>query len=103
VQLGIENEARRTQITLLATHVGERIAARGRPGQPDILQDPGTIVDLVIRQGFDAFGRELSFALEARNLFREDFEEFQKLGGGRVDVNRYALGTGLSISLTARF
>jgi len=103
VQLGIENEARRTQITLLATHVGERIAARGRPGQPDILQDPGTIVDLVIRQGFDAFGHELSFALEARNLFREDFEEFQKLGGGRVDVNRYALGTGLSISLTARF
>jgi len=83
--------------------VGERIAARGRPGQPDILQDPGTIVDLVIRQGFDAFGHELSFALEARNLFREDFEEFQKLGGGRVDVNRYALGTGLSISLTARF
>jgi TonB-dependent receptor len=103
VQLGIENDARRTQVTLLATYVGKRISARGRPGQPDIVQDPGTIVDLVVRQGFSAFEHDFTFGVEARNLFREDFEEFQELGGGRVDVNRYKLGTSFSLSLTAEF
>jgi len=103
MQLGIENQARHTQVTLLATYVGKRISARGRPQQPDIVQDPGTIVDLVIRQGFGAFGHDLTFGFEARNLFREDFEEFQELGGGRVDVNRYDLGSGFSVSLTAQF
>jgi hypothetical protein len=103
LQVGIENEGRRTQLTLLATHVGERISARGRPGQPDLVQDPGTIVDIVFRQGFTAFGQDLTFALEGRNIFGEDFEEFQELGGGRVDVHRYDLGTSLSVSLTARF
>ena len=103
LQVGIENEGRRTQLTLLATHVGERISARGRPGQPDLVQDPGTIVDIVFRQGFTAFGQDLTFALEGRNILGEDFEEFQELGGGRVDVHRYDLGTSLSVSLTARF
>lgn len=102
-QFGIENEGRRTQVTLLATYVGERIAARGRPGQPDILQDPGTIVDLVIRQGFKAFEHDFTVGFEARNLLGEDFEEFQELGGGRIDVNRYDLGTSVSVSVTAQF
>jgi len=102
-QFGIENEGSRTQVTLLATYVGKRISARGRPGQPDIVQDPGTVVDLVVRQGFRAFDQDLTFGFEARNIFREDFEEFQELGGGRVDVNRYDLGASLSVSLTAKF
>jgi TonB-dependent receptor len=103
LQLGIENNAAKRQWTLLLTHVGERISARGRPGQPDLIQNPGTIVDLVLRQGFAAFGQDLTFAFEGRNIFGEDFEEFQELGGGRVDINRYDLGTGLSVSLTAKF
>lgn len=103
MQLGIENEALRTQVTLLATHVGERISARGRPQQPDIIQDPGTTVDLVIRQGFGAFEQDFTLGIEARNLFGEDFEEFQELGGGRVDVNTYDLGVSYSVSLTAKF
>ncbi len=103
LQFGIENEGTQTQVTLLATYVGERISARGRPQQPDIVQDPGTIVDLVIRQGFGAFGQDLTLGIEARNLLGEDFEEFQELGGGRVDVNTYDLGVNYSISLTAKF
>lgn len=103
VQFGIENEARRTQVTLLASYTGKRISARGRPTQPDILQDPGTIVDLVVRQGFSAFDHDFTFGFEARNLFREDFEEFQEQGGGRVDVNRYDLGASLSLSLSVEF
>lgn len=102
-QLGIESGDARTQATLLVTHVGERVSARGRPGQPDLIQYPGTIVDLVVRQGVTAFGQDLTFAFEARNLFGEDYEEFQELGGGRVDVNRYKLGTSLSFSVTAKF
>lgn len=103
MQLGIENEGTGTQATILATYVGERISARGRPRQPAIVQDPGTVVDLVVRQGFDAYGQELTLAVEIRNLLGEDFEEFQELGGGRVDVNTYDLGVSYSISLTARF
>ncbi len=103
LQLGIENDSNKTQITLMATYVGKRISARGRPQQPDIVQDPGTIVDLVVRQGFSAFDHDLTLGFEARNLLREDFEEFQERGGGRVDVNRYDLGASLSISVTAQF
>jgi outer membrane receptor protein involved in Fe transport len=103
LQLGIESEASDTQVTLLTTHVGERISARGRPQQPDIVQYPGTIVDLVIRQGFAAFDQDFTLGIEARNLLGEDFEEFQELGGGRVDVNTYDLGVSYSVSLSARF
>lgn len=102
-QVGIESGDARTQATLLVTHVGERVSARGRPGQPDLIQYPGTLVDLVVRQGVTWFGQDLTFAFEARNLFGEDYEEFQELGGGRVDVNRYKLGTSLSASVTAKF
>jgi outer membrane receptor protein involved in Fe transport len=102
-QLGIEDAQARTQMTLLATYVGERISARGRPGQPDLVQDPGTVVDLVLRQGFEAFGQDMTFGVEARNLLGEDFEEFQEQGGGVVYLNRYDLGRGYSISLTTNF
>lgn len=103
LQFGIEDGAARTQATVLATYVGERISARGRPGQPDFTQDPGLIVDLVIRQGFMFYGQDMTFGFEARNIFGEDFEEFQELGGGRVDINRYELGSSLSVSLTTKF
>jgi outer membrane receptor protein involved in Fe transport len=102
-QLGIEDMDQRMQLTLLATYVSKRTTARGRPGQPDLIQDPGTILDLVWRQGFEGFGQDLTLAVEARNLLDEDFEEFQELGGGRVDINRYDLGRSVSISLTAKF
>jgi hypothetical protein len=103
VQLGVEDGTARTQLTLLATYVGERISARGRPGQPDFIQDPGVVVDLVLRQGFSAFGFDMTLGLEGRNLFGEDYEEYQELGGGRVDLNRYELGRSFSASVTARF
>lgn len=102
-QVGIESGDARTQATLLVTHVGERVSARGRPGQPDLIQYPGTVVDLVMRQGANLFGQDLTFAFEARNLFGEDYEEFQELGGGRVDILRYDVGTSFAVSVTAKF
>ncbi len=103
IQFGLEDVATGSQAILLVNHAGERISARGRPGQPDLIQDPGTTVDLVLRRGFAAWGQDLSVSFAARNLFGEDYEEFQELGGGRVDINRYDLGTSFSLSITANF
>ena len=83
--------------------VGARRESRGRPGQPDLVNDPGTFVDLVLRRGFNYRGPDLVLAFEARNLLGEDYEEYQELGGGRVNINKYDLGTSFSLSLTARF
>jgi hypothetical protein len=57
----------------------------------------------LLRRGFAARGQDLSVSFAARNLFGEDCEEFQELGGGRVDINRYELGTSFSLSITANF
>ena len=103
IQFGLEDVSTGSQAILLINHAGERISARGRPGQPDLIQDPGTTVDLVLRRGFTAIGQNLSVSFAARNLFGEDYEEFQELGGGRVDINRYDLGTSFSLSITANF
>lgn len=102
-QIGVEDVTTGSQAVLLLNHASERISARGRPGQPDLLEDPGTTVDLVLRRGFEAWGQDLSVAFAARNIFGEDYEEFQELGGGRVDINRYDLGTSFSLSITANF
>jgi TonB-dependent receptor len=103
LQFGLEDVATGSQAIVLVNHASDRISARGRPGQPDLIQDPGTTVDLVLRRGFEAWGRDLSVSFAARNLFGEDYEEFQELGGGRVDINRYDLGTSFSLSITANF
>ena len=103
LQFGIEDEATRSQATLLIGYAGERISARGRPGQPDFIQEPGTMVDLVVRKGFNLGTTEMTIGFEARNLLGEEYQEYQELGGGRVDLNRYDLGTSYSLSLTASF
>lgn len=103
LQFGLEDANTGSQAILLINHASERISARGRPGQPDLLNDPGTFVDLVLRRGFNYGGHDLVVSFEARNLLGEDYEEFQELGGGRVDINKYDLGTSFSLSLTARF
>jgi outer membrane receptor protein involved in Fe transport len=103
LQFGIESTDETLQATLLGTYVSERISARGRPGQPDLLQEPGLFVDFVLRAKFDLFGQNFSAGFEARNLFGEDYEEYQELGGGRVDINRYDLGRSFSISLKTDF
>ncbi|HLM53159.1 MAG TPA: TonB-dependent receptor [Pseudoxanthomonas sp.] len=103
LQFGIEDAGSRSQATLVATYVGERISARGRPGQPDFLQKPGTLLDLVVRKGFDIGDTELTLGLEARNLLGTEYQEFQELGGGRVDINRYEPGRSYSFTISASF
>lgn len=103
LQFGYEDDTAQQQATVLVTYVSERISNRGRSGFPDVIQDPGVIVDFTFRQGFTAWERDFEFGFEARNLLDEDYEEFQELGGGRVDINQYSLGRSFSVSLTGRF
>mgnify|MGYP006141993827 FL=1 len=103
LQFGLEDASTGSQAILLVNHASDRISARGRPGQPDLVQAPGTMLDLVLRRGFTAWGQDLSVSFEVRNLLGEEYEEFQELGGGRVDINRYEIGTSFSLSVTARY
>lgn len=103
VQFGWENPDSGSQAILLASYGSERISARGRPGQPDFMFKPGTQLDLVVRKGMAWGSTRFSLGLEARNLLRTEYHEYQKLGGGQVDLNRYDPGTSISISLSANF
>jgi len=102
LQLGWEDDTARSQATLIANFVSERTSARGRPGEPDLIQEPGVQLDFVFRKDFDYAGREYGVAVELRNLLGEEFLEYQELGN-RVVINGYELGTSGSVSLTARF
>ncbi|RZJ44725.1 MAG: TonB-dependent receptor [Brevundimonas sp.] len=102
LQLGWEDDTARSQATLIANYVSERTSARGRPGEPDLIQEPGVSLDFVYRKDFDYAGREFGVAFEFRNLLGEEFLEYQELGN-RVIINCYELGTSGSVSLTARF
>ncbi|MCF8504934.1 MAG: TonB-dependent receptor [Caulobacter sp.] len=103
VQFGYADEEAGAQATLLFTYASDRISTRGRSGFPDLVQSPGMIVDFTYRRDFMAMDREFTFGFEARNLLEEDSEEFQELGGGRIENNSYELGRSFSISLSARF
>ncbi|MBW3559923.1 MAG: outer membrane beta-barrel protein [Proteobacteria bacterium] len=105
LQLGWESEDEQTgsQATLLLTYVSDRVSARGRPGQPDFVESPGVRVDLTLRKGLEIAGRVFTLGFEARNLLDEDFEEFQELGGERIDLNTYDLGRSVSLSFGTRF
>ena len=102
LQLGWEDDTARSQATLILNYVSERTSARGRPGEPDLVQDPGVFLDFVYRKDFEVMGRELGLGIELRNLLRTDYDEYQELGQ-KVRVNNYDLGASATVSLTARF
>lgn len=103
LQFGFEDDVNDVQATFLVNYASERTTARGQDIVPDIVNEPGTMLDFTFRKGFTALGKEMTFGFEARNLLDEDFEEYQELGDRRVDVNTYDLGRSFSFSLTARF
>ena len=103
LQFGFEDDVAQSQATLLVAYASERITARGRPGQPDLYQDPGTIVDFTYRKMVPVMGYDLTFSFEARNLLAEDYEEYQELGSGRVNNNTYDLGRSFSVGVSTRF
>lgn len=103
IQVGLENEDRLSQQTLLLTFASRRVTNRGPGDQPDIVEEPGLRLDFVAREGISLFGREAELKFEARNLTGEDYEEYQRLNGSRIDTNSYDLGRSLSLGLEVKF
>ncbi len=102
LQFGWEDDAAKSQATIIVNYVSERTSARGRPGEPDLIQDPGVFLDLVYRKDFTVIGQDLGLAIELRNLLGTDYDEYQEQGR-KIRINNYDLGSSASVSLTARF
>ncbi|MDP3495194.1 MAG: TonB-dependent receptor [Hyphomonadaceae bacterium] len=100
LQLGFEDEM--SQGTLLFTYTSERASARGPGGQPDIIQEPGLMLDFVYRRDFATWGRPFTIKFKAGNLLDEDFLESQTFGR-EILVNQYDLGRSFSVDLSTKF
>ncbi|MDO1558578.1 TonB-dependent receptor [Brevundimonas sp. 2R-24] len=102
LQFGWEDDVVNSQATLLLTYASERSSARGRPGEPDLIQEPGVMLDFAYRREFEAMDRPFKLGFEIRNLLGTEFQEYQELNT-RVDINRYDLGRTFSLSLSTAF
>ncbi len=109
VQVGLEDTAALSQITLLFNYASDRVTNRGPSNlsgqgfQPDIVERPGIRLDLVARQGFEVAGANLEVKAEARNLTGTRYTEGQNFGDNQVYINRYDLGRIFSLGVTAKF
>jgi hypothetical protein len=103
LQLGIEDQDRLSQQTLLVTYATDRVTSRGAGFQPDIIERPGLRLDFVAREGFKVFGREGELSFEARNLLRVQYKEFQQNGNNIIYYNKYRMGTTFELGLTFKF
>jgi TonB-dependent receptor len=110
LQLGIEDTAALSQITVLFNYASDRVTNRG-PSllggdafQPDIVEHPGIRLDLVARQGVELMGGKFEIKAEARNLTRTKYRESQTFASGKeVYINRYNLGRVFSLGVSATF
>lgn len=103
LQLGLEDQDRLSQQTLLLTYASPRVTSRGPSGQPDLLEKPGIQIDFVARQGLSLLGREVDLKFEARNLTGRRYQEVQQSGDNRIYFNRYKLGRTFSLSASLKF
>ncbi len=103
VQIGLEDQDKLSQQTLLLTYASPRVTSRGPSGQPDIREKPGLQLDFVARQGFAAFGKEIELKFEARNLTGRTYKEVQEAGDNSIFFNRYKLGRSFSLSASLKF
>lgn len=108
LQIGVEDTDRLSQATFLISYASERVSNRGPIQgllrQPDIIERPGVRVDFVLRQEVPLFGdMRGELKLEARNIFGQDYEEFQESGSNRIDINSYRVGQSFSASFAVRF
>lgn len=102
-QIGLEDEDRLSQQTLLLTYASPRVTSRGPSRQPDLREKPGLQLDFVARQGFDVGSRQVELKFEARNLTGRKYQEVQESGANRIYFNRYKLGRSFSLSAALKF
>ncbi|PWG01532.1 TonB-dependent receptor domain-containing protein [Sphingosinicella humi] len=103
LQIGLENQDRLSQQTLMLTYASRRVTNRGPSGQPDLIEEPGFRLDFVAREGIRLLGADMELKFEARNLLGENYEEYQTLNGSRIDTNSYDLGRVFSLGLGMTF
>jgi outer membrane receptor protein involved in Fe transport len=103
LQFGLESTERTSQQTILVKYASERVIGRGDGDFPDIVEDPGVQVDFVWRESFPLFGLATNWKFEARNIFNENFEEFQATDAERIEINTYDLGTSFSLGVSLDF
>ncbi|WP_033075604.1 TonB-dependent receptor domain-containing protein [Sphingopyxis sp. MWB1] len=103
VQIGLEDQDRLSQQTLLLTYASPRVTSRGPSGQPDLKEKPGIQLDFVARQGLMLGGKEVELKFEARNLTGRTYKEVQEAGDNRIYFNRYKLGRTFSLSASLKF
>jgi TonB-dependent receptor len=102
LQLGIEDQDKLQQFTILLNYASERVTSRGFQ-RPNVIEDPGLSVDLVARAGIDISGRPFEVKLDARNIFGRDNFEFQQNETNRIEINSYKVGTSFSVSISTEF
>lgn len=106
-QFGIESIGRLSQATFLLAYASKRVTERGpiqgSARQPDIIEKPGLRLDFVAREGISFLGREAEIKLEARNLLGQDYEEYQRFEGNRIDINSYKVGRTVSVGMSLKF
>lgn len=106
LQIGLEDRDSLSQQTIMFNYASKRTISRGLfgTGQPDVVENPGLTIDVVIRQGFTVMGKEFEVKLEGRNLTGRRHEEYQQFSdGSRVDWNTYNVGTVFSASASVKF
>lgn len=103
LQFGVENEDKGLQATLIANYVSERISARGRPGQPAYMEDPGLSLDFVLRKTMRFGDTPVTLGLSARNILDTEYHEYQERAGQKIHLNRYDPGVSWSASISVEF
>jgi TonB-dependent receptor len=103
LQIGLEDQDKLSQQTILVTYASPRVTSRGPSGQPDIREKPGISVDFVARQGINLLNKEIELKFEARNLTGRKYQEVQESGDNRIFLNRYKLGRTFSLSASLKF
>ncbi|MFC3101881.1 TonB-dependent receptor domain-containing protein [Altererythrobacter lauratis] len=102
-QISFEDVDRLQQFTVLASYASKRVTSRGTGTLPDIVENPGFKLDLVMRQGLNFFGTEAELKLQARNILGRDNFEYQTDGINRLEINTYNVGTSFSASISFDF
>ena len=102
-QIGLEDQDKLSQQTLLVTYASPRVTSRGPSGQPDLKEKPGIQIDFVARQGLNLLNKEIELKFEARNLTGRNYQEVQESGDNKIYFNRYKLGRTFSLSASVKF
>ncbi|WP_447764639.1 TonB-dependent receptor domain-containing protein [Sphingopyxis panaciterrae] len=103
LQIGLEDQDKLSQQTLLLTYASPRVTSRGPSLQPDLLEKPGIQLDFVARQGLTLLNKEIELKFEARNLTGRKYQEVQTSGDNKIFFNRYKLGRTFSLSASLKF